>query len=67
MINFLSYYNIPFLVIATKCDKIPKSKIKPEILKLANELGLAKDNIIATSSDSTYGKKRIIRQTGYVF
>ena len=60
MINFLAYYNIPFIVVATKCDKIPKSKVKPEMLKIANSLGLAKDNIIATSSDSAYGKKDLL-------
>ena len=62
MINFLCYYNIPFIVIATKCDKIPKSKVKPEMLKLANFLGLAKDNIFPSSSDTAYGKSEILNR-----
>lgn len=62
MINFLCYYNIPFIVIATKCDKIPKSKVKPEMLKLANKLGLGKDNIFPSSSDSSMGRVEILNK-----
>lgn len=62
MINFLCYYNIPFIVIATKCDKIPKSKIKPEMVKIANKLGLGKDNIFPSSSDSGFGRVDILNK-----
>lgn len=62
MINFLSYYAIPFIVIATKCDKIPKSKIKPQLLKIANSLGLAKDNVLGSSSENNYCKQEILNK-----
>ena len=62
MINFLSYYAIPFIVIATKCDKISKSKIKPQLLKIANSLGLAMDNVIGSSSENNYCKQEILNK-----
>lgn len=56
MINYLAYYNIPFVVVATKVDKYAKSKISPALIKIANELGLGKANVIGVSSENKYGK-----------
>lgn len=60
MINFLSFYNIPYIIIATKCDKLAKSKIKPTLLKLANSLGIGALNIYPCSSASQLGKNEIL-------
>ncbi len=60
MIEFLSYYRLPFIVVATKCDKLTKSKVKPTLTKLANSLGLARDNIIGISSVTGYGKEELL-------
>ena len=60
MIKFLVYYNIPFIIIATKCDKLPKSKIKPTLAKLATGLGVVAGNIYGTSSDTGYGKQEVL-------
>ena len=60
MITYLSYYQIPFIVIATKCDKLPKSKIKPAMQVIANELGLAIGNIYPCSSEKKTGKEEIL-------
>ena len=43
MLKFLNYYRIPFIIIATKCDKFGKSQIKPQALKIANALGVGQD------------------------
>mgnify|MGYP000928628171 CR=1 FL=1 len=60
MLNYLSFYNIPFIIIATKCDKIPKSKqfsIKNNIAKV---LSMGKDDIFLSSSISNLGKLEIL-------
>lgn len=62
MLKFLNYYQIPFVIIATKCDKFGKSQIKPQMQKLANYLGVGKDNIFATSSESGYGRLELLNK-----
>lgn len=66
MIDFLVYYNVPFTVIATKCDKFAKSKLKPTIAKLANGLGLAIGNVIPASTLSNIGKAEILDRINLV-
>ena len=63
MLKFLNYYQIPFIIIATKCDKFPKSKVKPQIQKIANYLGVGKDNVFASSQEG-YGRLDILTKLG---
>lgn len=60
MMKFLNYYRIPFVVIATKCDKFGKSQIKPQMQKIANFLGLGKENVFPTSSENKYRRLEIL-------
>lgn len=60
MINFLNYYRIPFVVVATKCDKFAKSKVKPALNKLANSLKLGVNNIYGVSSTTGFGKEELL-------
>ena len=60
MINFLNYYRIPFVVVATKCDKFAKSKVKPQLNKIANTLKLGVKNIYGVSSQTGYGKEELL-------
>ena len=62
MITYLSYYQIPYIIIATKCDKLPKSKIKPTMHIVANELGLAIGNVYPCSSEKKTGKEEILKK-----
>ncbi|MBA8771605.1 ribosome biogenesis GTP-binding protein YihA/YsxC [Staphylococcus coagulans] len=51
MYNFLKYYDIPTLIIATKEDKIPKGKVQKHIKIIKEKLKLEKgDQIISYSS-----------------
>jgi len=50
MLEYLYYYNIPFKVIATKTDKIGKTKINAQVQMLAGELGLGTADIIPVSA-----------------
>lgn len=60
MLKFLNYYQIPFIIIATKCDKFAKSKVKPQLQKIANYLGVGISNIFGSSSDTGYGRLEIL-------
>lgn len=62
MIDFLYYYQIPFIIVATKCDKLPKSKIKPALAKMAGYLKVGVDNIYGISSESQYGKEGLLNK-----
>ncbi len=62
MIEFLTYHRLPYLIIATKCDKLAKSKIKPAITVLANELGVGTGNVYGTSSENFYGKEDLLKK-----
>lgn len=50
MLEYLYYYNIPFKVIATKTDKIGKTKITAQVQTIATELGLGTADIIPVSA-----------------
>ena len=60
MLKFLNYYQIPFIIIATKCDKFGKCQIKPQMQKIANYLGVGKDNVFASSSEKMIGRLEIL-------
>ena len=60
MINYLYHYSIPFVAVATKADKLPKTKIKPQIMNIAASLKLGIDNMICSSAETGIGKKEIL-------
>jgi GTP-binding protein len=60
MIQYLYFNQIAFIVLATKADKIAKSKIKNSVDIIARELKLASGNIIACSSKNAIGKENIL-------
>ena len=62
MMKFLNYYRIPFVIIATKCDKFGKSQIKPQMQKIANALGVGKDNVFPSSGETKYGRLEILNK-----
>ena len=61
MIEFLIYHQIPFSVIATKADKIAKSKIKQAVINISKLLGVREEVFIVTSSESGIGKDKILQ------
>ena len=60
MINYLYHYALPFTLVATKADKLGKSKIKPELKTLANYLKVVEHNVVGVSSVNRYGKEAIL-------
>lgn len=56
----LDYYKIPYIVIATKADKLTKSESGKVKSTIANALRLGTDNIIVSSSKTNAGRKEIL-------
>ena len=66
MMQFLHYHTIPFTVVLTKADKLSKMKLKEQIRKIAGELYLGVENLIATSSETGYGKDEVLKKLRHV-
>ena len=60
LINFLRELGLPFTVVLTKSDKLSKSKAAAARLSIAAALGLARDNLIVTSSHNGGGKQQLL-------
>lgn len=61
MIDYLYYYGIPFSVVATKTDKLSKSKIPLAVRDISAALAVGRDDIIAVSSVTGSGKDAVLR------
>lgn len=59
MINYLYHYAIPFSLVATKADKLPKTKVKPRLKDIANFLAVGQMDIVASSAETRLGKEDI--------
>ena len=62
MIEFLHYYTLPFTIVLTKSDKLSKMKLKEHQRAIAADLYLGVNNLIATSSETGYGKDTILQK-----
>ena len=60
MLDFLTSYQIPFMVVATKVDKIAKSKIPQACNMIAKSLGVRKELVQGFSSETFYGKEQLL-------
>lgn len=60
MIEFLNHYQIPYMLIATKVDKLAKSKIPQNLSKIAKTLGVRRELILPFSSETLFGKEQIL-------
>lgn len=60
MIEFLHYHTIPFTVTLTKADKLSRMKLKEHIKAIAADLYLGANNLLATSSETGYGKNEVL-------
>ncbi len=60
MIDYLYYHAVPFALVATKADKLPKTKVKPRVKEIATSLRVGFADITATSADTGYGKEDLL-------
>ena len=66
MIEFLHYHTLPFTIVLTKADKLSRMKIKEHIKAIAADLYMGENNLIATSSQTGYGKDEILAKIAHV-
>lgn len=62
MYNYMISSSIPFTVIATKSDKLAKSKIYNYVKHLASILKIGEANVIPVSSTEKKGKERVFEK-----
>ena len=60
MYNYLFKNNIPYTIVATKADKVPKSQVKNRTRSIANYLKVGEGNIIAVSGLAKTGKEEVL-------
>lgn len=60
LLNFLYHYNIPFTVIATKCDKLSKSQINQCRREIASSIGVGVQNVFTVSALKKTGREEIL-------
>ena len=60
MLNYLYHYAVPFALVATKADKLGKTKIKPRVNEIATSLRVGFADITATSSETGFGKDELL-------
>ncbi|NLJ41819.1 MAG: YihA family ribosome biogenesis GTP-binding protein [Clostridiales bacterium] len=62
MTHWFREFNMPYFVLATKADKLGKTRIMPRIKEIRDELGLPLDvQVIPFSSQTGYGKGALIQ------
>ena len=60
MLDFLNFHQIPYVLVATKVDKIAKSKIPQACSSIAKTLGVRKEIVFPYSSENGFGKERLL-------
>jgi GTP-binding protein len=60
MVDYLYHYALPFNLVATKADKLGKTKIKPRLKEIATELRVGISDLIASSAETGLGKSEIL-------
>ena len=60
MIEFLYYHRIPFTIVATKADKLPKTRVREHVRAIASEFKTGEGNVVAFSSETGRGKEDVL-------
>lgn len=60
MYRYLYGNSVPFTVIATKADKLPKSQVKNRCRAIANFFGLGEGNVLPVSSEAKSGLDAVL-------
>ena len=57
---------LPFTVVLTKADKLSKMKLKEHKKAIAADLYMGENNLLATSSETGYGKDDVLMKIAEV-
>lgn len=60
MLDFLNVEQIPYIIVATKVDKLAKSKVPQACSTIARSLGVRKEMVMPFSSENFFGKDRLL-------
>ena len=60
MFDYLAYYGVPFVIVATKSDKLSKAQLNRQKIVIANQLGVGVDNVCAVSNETKDGKDKLL-------
>lgn len=60
MVKYLNQYAIPFVVVATKCDKLKKNEYEKNKRIVTHSLGLGESDVILVSSEKRFGLEKIL-------
>ena len=60
MIEFLYYHRIPFTIVASKADKLAKTRVKEHVRNVAAKFKTGEGNVVAFSSETGSGKEEIL-------
>ncbi len=62
MVAYMHHYQIPFTVIATKCDKLSRQACMKQRSVIASALCLGNENVMFVSSQAKSGKEEILNR-----
>ena len=62
MLNYLHEGAYSFIMVATKSDKLPKSKVTQSVISLSKTLKVTSDKIMAYSSETNSGREEVIER-----
>lgn len=62
MVAYMHHYQIPFTVIATKCDKLSRQACMKQRSVIASTLCLGNENVMFVSSQAKSGKEEILNR-----
>jgi len=62
MMRYIRYYELPYIIVATKADKLSAAKRQKQLLDIAFHLMVDKNEILPTSIDNKMGKEELLNQ-----
>ena len=60
MLDFLNSYQIPYIIVSTKVDKLAKSKVSQACSQIAKVLNVRKEIIYPFSSETQFGRTQLL-------
>jgi len=64
MVNYLRHYNIPFIVVATKADKVSGAKRGPAVMNICRGLQVQPWQVYPFSSENGFGMDKLVTRIG---
>ena len=64
MVNYLRHYNIPFIVVATKADKVSGAKRGPAVMNICRGLQVQPWQVSPVSSENCFGMDKLVTRIG---